>query len=103
MQEAFEFDDDGFDEIFDSFDPDGSGQVDKDEMVEFIKNLMFQANNNGDEEGQGEEEEEDEEIVSPGGTITVKKGLSTGSKSMAKALGRSMTLTVEKEIKRIES
>ena len=30
-----------FDEIFEKFDADGSGSVDKDEMVAFIKQMML--------------------------------------------------------------
>lgn len=34
------FSDEGFEELFISFDKDGSGNVEKDEMVEFVKKLL---------------------------------------------------------------
>ena len=35
-----EFDEKGFEEVFDGFDDDQSGTVDKSEMIEFIKKLL---------------------------------------------------------------
>lgn len=40
LGEEEEFDEKGFEEVFDAFDDDHSGKVDQEEMIEFIKKLL---------------------------------------------------------------